>query len=107
MANPLIKERRSPVAPAGEGRSAWRTALEAGAAVLQDMTPLKDFDIYVVGLHCARGEPGMQIRTAADLLAPVRRTTRCCKRSPSRRNARRAGRDRTARSRFAPLGVRA
>ena len=61
MANPLIKERRSPVTPAGEGRSAWRKALEAGAAVLQDMTPLKDFDIYVVGLHCAKGEPGMQM----------------------------------------------
>jgi hypothetical protein len=61
MANPKIKERRSPVAPAGEGRSAWRTALEAGAAVLQDMTPLKDFDIYVAGLHCAKDEPEMQM----------------------------------------------
>ena len=61
MANPAIKERRSPVTAAGEGRSAWRAALKAGAAVLQDMTPLKDFDIYVVGLHCAKGEPGMQM----------------------------------------------
>ena len=35
--------------------------LEAGAALLQDTTPLKDFDIYVVGLHCAKGEPEMQM----------------------------------------------
>jgi hypothetical protein len=61
MANPAIHERRSPLAPAGEGRSAWRVALEAGAALLQDTTPLKDFDIYVVGLHCAKGEPEMQM----------------------------------------------
>jgi hypothetical protein len=61
MANPAIHERRSPVAPEGEGRSAWRVALEAGAALLQDTTPLKDFDIYVVGLHCAKGEPEMQM----------------------------------------------
>jgi hypothetical protein len=59
--NPAIKERRSPITPAGEGRSLWRTALEAGASLLQDTTPLKDFDIYVVGLHCARHEPRMQM----------------------------------------------
>src|SRR4051795_11586830 len=59
--NPTIKTRHSPVRPAGEGRSLWRGALEAGAALMQDMTPLKDFDIYVVGLHCAKHEPGMQM----------------------------------------------
>jgi Protein of unknown function (DUF1264) len=61
MANPAIPERRSPLTPAGEGRSLWRRTLEAGAAVLQDMTPLKGFDIYVAGLHCAKGEPSMQM----------------------------------------------
>src|SRR3954466_1747694 len=61
MANPAIKRRESPVQPAGEGRSLWRGALEAGAALMQDMTPLQDFDIYVVGLHCAKHEPGMQM----------------------------------------------
>jgi Protein of unknown function (DUF1264) len=61
MPNPTITERQSPVTPAGEGRSLWRTTLEAGAALLQDMTPLKDFDIYVVGLHCAKHEPQMQM----------------------------------------------
>jgi hypothetical protein len=59
--NPAIPRREPPVAPAGGGRSAWRTALEAGAALLQDMTPLKDFDIYVAGLHCARHDAGMQM----------------------------------------------
>jgi hypothetical protein len=61
MANPTIPERKSPVEPAGEGRSLWRKTLEAGAALLQDTTPLKDFDIYVVGMHCAKGEPDMQM----------------------------------------------
>jgi hypothetical protein len=61
MANPTIPERKSPVAPAGEGRSLWRKTLEAGAALLQDTTPLKDFDVYVVGLHCAKNEPEMQM----------------------------------------------
>jgi hypothetical protein len=59
--NPKINERRSPVSPAGEGRSLWRATLEAGASLLQNMTPLKDFDIYVVGLHCAKHEPAMQM----------------------------------------------
>jgi hypothetical protein len=61
MRNPTIPRREPPMTPAGEGRSAWRATLEAGAAVLQDMTPLKDFDIYVVGLHCAKHEPEMQM----------------------------------------------
>jgi len=61
MRNPTIPRREPPVTPSGEGRSLWRTTLEAGAALLQDTTPLKDFDIYVVGLHCAKHEPGMQM----------------------------------------------
>jgi Protein of unknown function (DUF1264) len=61
MTNPTIKRRESPVTPAGDGRSLWRRTLEAGAAVLQDMTPLKDFDIYVAGLHCARDDAHMQM----------------------------------------------
>jgi hypothetical protein len=61
MRNPTVPKRPSPTKPAGEGRSLWRATLEAGASLLQDMTPLKDFDIYVVGLHCAKDEPGMQM----------------------------------------------
>jgi hypothetical protein len=61
MRNPTINRRESPLEPAGGKRSLWRATLEAGAAVLQQMTPLKDFDIYVAGLHCARDEPDMQM----------------------------------------------
>jgi hypothetical protein len=61
MRNPKIPDRPSPTTPAGEGRSAWRAVLEAGATILQDTAPLKDFDIYVAGLHCARAEPAMQM----------------------------------------------
>ena len=61
MANPTITRRDSPVKPSGEGRSVWRATLEAGAAMLQDTAPLNDFDIYVVGLHCAKHEPDMQM----------------------------------------------
>jgi hypothetical protein len=61
MRNPTISRRESPVKPHGEGRSAWRATLEAGASLLQDTAPLKDFDIYVAGLHCARHEPEMQM----------------------------------------------
>src|SRR3954453_8977747 len=61
MRNPTIPRREPPVQPAGGGRSLWRAALEAGAPLLQDMTPLKDFAIYVAGLHCAKHEPEMQM----------------------------------------------
>jgi hypothetical protein len=61
VANPTISRRESPVTPQGEGRSLWRRTLEAGAAVLQDTPPLKDFDIYVAGLHCAKHEADMQM----------------------------------------------
>jgi hypothetical protein len=61
MRNPRIKARVSPTRPAGGPRTAWRKALEAGAALVQDTRPLKDFDIYVAGLHCARDDAGMQM----------------------------------------------
>jgi hypothetical protein len=61
MRNPTITRRESPVAPAGEGKTLWRATLEAGARVLQDTAPLKGFDVYVVGLHCARHDAAMQM----------------------------------------------
>lgn len=61
MANPTIKERNSPVSVAGQGKGAWLGTLEQGANLLQETTPLKDFDVYVVGFHCAKDEPGMQM----------------------------------------------
>lgn len=61
MANPTIAERHSPVAPAGQGKSTWLASLEKGANLLQSAAPLRDFDVYVVGFHCAKGEPDMQM----------------------------------------------
>jgi hypothetical protein len=61
MRNPTIKRRESPVQPAGEGKTLWRSTLEAGARVLQDTAPLSRFDVYVVGLHCARHDASMQM----------------------------------------------
>jgi Protein of unknown function (DUF1264) len=61
MLNPTIPRRESPTSPAGARRSVWRATLEAGAALLQDTAPLKDFDIYVAGLHCAKHEADMQM----------------------------------------------
>jgi hypothetical protein len=59
--NPRIATRHSPVRPAGEGKGAWRAALEQGAHLLQDTTPLKGFDVYVVGFHCPKNEPDEQM----------------------------------------------
>ncbi|XRQ05091.1 OBAP family protein [Actinomadura welshii] len=58
--NPKIKDRESP-APAGQGKGRWLATLEQGANLLQEAPPLKDFDVYVVGFHPAKGEPGMQM----------------------------------------------
>jgi len=59
--NPLIKERPSPIRPPGGPKGRWLATLQQGAELLQDDTPLKDFDVYVVGFHCARDEPDMQM----------------------------------------------
>ncbi len=59
--NPMIKDRPSPVRPAGDGKGAWLAALEQGANLLQDPTPLKGFDVYVVGFHCPKNQPDEQM----------------------------------------------
>ncbi|MHB0775165.1 OBAP family protein [Halomonas sp. WWR20] len=56
-----IKDRQSPVRPAGEKKGIWLKVLEEGADLLQDATPLKHFDVYVVGFHCAKCAPDMQM----------------------------------------------
>jgi hypothetical protein len=56
-----VADRHSPVRPAGQDKGAWLAALEQGANLLQDPTPLKGFDVYVVGLHCAKDEPDEQM----------------------------------------------
>ena len=47
--------------PVGEPKTLKRALLEAGADLLQDMTPVKQFDIYVVGFHPAKHNPAMQM----------------------------------------------
>lgn len=59
--NPKIKDRASPLTPAGAGKRTWLAALEQGANLLQTTAPLKNFDVYVVGFHCAKGEPHFQM----------------------------------------------
>lgn len=59
--NPLIKDRVSGTRPAGGGKGAWLATLEQGANLLQTNTPLRGFDVYVVGFHCAKGEPDFQM----------------------------------------------
>lgn len=54
-------ERPSPVRPAGHGEGAWLAVLEAGVDLLQPMTPLKGFDVYLVGFHCHKGVPDDQV----------------------------------------------
>lgn len=59
--NPAIADRTGPTTPAGEPTSTWLGVLEQGARVLQSAPPLRDFDVYVVGFHCAKGEPDFQM----------------------------------------------
>ena len=59
--NPLIKDRSSPVRPRGKGKGRWLATLEQGANLLQDSGPLTGFDVYVVGFHCVKDDPQMQM----------------------------------------------
>lgn len=61
MRKPSIPRRHSPVSPAGESKGAWLAVLEQGANLLQEAQPLKHFDVYVVGFHCAKQAPHMQM----------------------------------------------
>lgn len=57
----MSKERRIGVRPAGEGKPWKAVALEAGAGFLQGNAPVKQFDIYMAGFHCAKHDPAMQM----------------------------------------------
>lgn len=59
--NVTIPSRPSPRRPAGAPKSGWLAILEQGANLVQQATPLSGFDVYVVGLHCAKHDPGMQM----------------------------------------------
>jgi hypothetical protein len=59
--NPKIKNRPAPVAAAGERKRGRLALLEQGAHLLQDATPLRGFDVDVVGFHCPKDEPDSQM----------------------------------------------
>jgi hypothetical protein len=61
MKNPGIEERHPPLQPPGQRTAPGHAALAVGARVLQDMPPVRTFDVYVVGFHCAREDPKMQM----------------------------------------------
>jgi hypothetical protein len=54
-------ERHSPLTPAGERTGLKTRLLARGADLLQTTAPLKHFDVYVVGFHCAKADPQMQM----------------------------------------------
>ncbi|GHB09380.1 OBAP family protein [Modicisalibacter luteus] len=58
---PTVNRRHSPVQPPGADKGAWLAVLEQGANLLQDKSPMKGFDVYVVGFHCAKCDPHMQM----------------------------------------------
>ncbi len=57
----MPKKRESQTRPAGAHKTLRRAVLEIGAELLQDTTPMQQFDIYVVGFHCAKLDPTMQM----------------------------------------------
>lgn len=59
--NPTIRDRRGPTHAAGAGKGAWPATLEQGANLVQTTAPLDGFDVYVVGFHCAKGQPDFQM----------------------------------------------
>ena len=47
--------------PAGRPKSARLAVLETGSALLQPMTPLRAFDVYLVGFHPMKDDPHHQM----------------------------------------------
>lgn len=57
----MTKTREPKLHPPGDRKTLWRATLETGSRTLQDTSPLKEFDIYVVGFHCAKHTAEMQM----------------------------------------------
>jgi hypothetical protein len=55
------EKREAPTHPPGERKMIRQAILETGSSILQDFTPVKQFDIYVVGFHPSKGDPSMQM----------------------------------------------
>ena len=59
--NPTVHDRKTGVTPPGAAGGFELALLDRGAAVLQTSAPLRGFDVYVVGFHCVKGEPDVQM----------------------------------------------
>lgn len=57
----MVRRREKPVELEGRERETKQSMLTRGAKLLQPHGPLKQFDIYVVGFHCAKEDPHMQM----------------------------------------------
>ena len=57
----MTHSRERMVQPPGDPQTLWRSTLKSGAKALQSHAPLQGFDVYVVGFHCAREAPSMQM----------------------------------------------
>jgi len=57
----MTKTRERIVQPPGEAKTLWRSTLQTGAHLIQERSPLRGFDVYVAGFHCARCEADMQM----------------------------------------------
>ena len=57
----MPEKREPPTSPAGMNKGLKSSVLDVGARFVQDASPLKGFDAYVVGLHCAKEDPSMQM----------------------------------------------
>lgn len=57
----LAQQARQPAGLPGDPKSAKTRALETGAKVLQGNAPLRPFDVYLVGFHPMKDQPGMQM----------------------------------------------
>lgn len=47
--------------PPGGRKTLKSAVLGKGADLLQDVTPVKQFDVHVVGFHCGKSDPSMQM----------------------------------------------
>ena len=57
----MSRHRPPIVRPPGDPTTLWRSTLQSGAHAIQARVPLKGFDIYVTGFHCAKGDPAKQM----------------------------------------------
>jgi len=57
----MSEKREPPIEPVGEQKMIRQAILETGSGIMQDFTPMKQFDIYVCGFHPARDDPSMQM----------------------------------------------